>query len=541
MSSFSYENHPDWDWAVKVFNTLRPLIGRAKYNLTIRRQYCGELGISETTFYEYLSKLKENPVPSAVLSMKRGPKKGRYRTTELQELMMSRVIKEHYLTRQKKSGAECYRELIKECVENDVEVPSLSTLSRRIQRLPRKVKDKGRIGASRARKENSPATSHFITERPMQCIQINHTTGVIQLVDSEYRDIIGRPVITFSIDLYTRICPGFNIDLFGPNSENVAKTITHICFDKVEESKLYGCEKEYPFMGVPEEFNLDNAGEFKSNALKRGTAEHGMALINRIPDTPHLGGNIERFLGTINRKTELIPGTTFANIKERGDYDSEKHAIMTLSEYKAFIYKVVCDTYHHTPHKGLNGLTPFQKYQQALDEGFIPRKPAKPKDEFWVDFSDHIPRSVRREGIEYERVFYWSPDIQAWYDQGVKSVIVIPSRTDISKIQVIGPDKKLYEVFSKDHRLPNLTRSEYRQYRKKIAIESRMGSLSNAEIARRVSAEHEMVQNAKRLTKRTRKANEQRRLNKMKAEKKSFNEIPSGEEFNVSKFLRDNE
>ncbi len=248
----------------------------------------------------------------------------------------------------------------------------------------------------------------------MQYLQIDHTVGVIILVDSHTRKVLGRPIITFAMDVYTRVCTGFNIDLFGPNTENVAKTVTHICFDKEEERKAYSCEKEWPYLGVPECLHLDNAKEFRSSHLRRGAAEHGIKLNFRPPGQPNYGGHIERFIGTINRKTEQIPGTTFANIKEKGGYDSEKHAAMTLSEYKMFMFKFVCDTYHHTPHAGLQGLTPAQKFQQAIDDGFIPRKPVKPTQEFWADFCIHKSRKVRREGIEYERIFYWSPDVQSW-------------------------------------------------------------------------------------------------------------------------------
>lgn len=542
-TTYDYEEHPKWEWAVNIFNVLRPLIGKRRIAHDVRRFYCSELGIGETALYSYLKILLENPFPSALLPKTKGPKKGSSRTSVSKEKIMDKVIKEHFLTRQKKSVAACYNIVIAECHEAGIEdPPSRSTFGRRVKRLSNKIRWQKRKGRSFMLSENAPATTHFTAERPMQRVQSDHTVAVISLVDSQWREVIGRPIISFAIDHFTRICTGFHVDLFGPNAENTANVLTHASYDRNKEAAEYNCEKEWPCLGIPETFHLDNGADFKSNAIRRGAAEHGIKLDYRPPGTPNYGGHIERFIGSINRHTELLPGTTFANIKERGDYNSEKHAVMTLMEYREYLFKFICDTYHHTPHKGLDGLTPFQKYKQAVDDGFIPRHPGKPETEFWTDFIDHIPRSVRREGIEFERVFYWSSDIQAWYDQGLKSILVVPSRTDISRIQVIGPDKKLYTVFSKDHRLPNLTRSEYKKYRQKIALESRMGSLSNAEIARRVSAEHRMVQSAKQRTKTTRKTNEQRHLNTSKPdiERPATNQTPN-DDFDVSKFLNGEE
>lgn len=538
-TTFDYEQHPKWEWAVNTFNTLRPLIGKSRIASDVRRFYCSELEIEETTLYKYLKILRENPFPSALLPKTKGPKKGSIRTAASKEKIMARVIEKYFLTRQKRSLASCHKIVIAECQEAGIdEPPSLSTFGRRVKRVSNKVRWRKRKGQSFMNRDNAPATTHFTADHPMQRVQMNHTTAVVSLVDSEHRETIGRPIISFAIDHYTRICTGLHVDLFGPNAENTANVITHASYDRNDEAKDFSCEKEWPYLGLPETFHLDNGADFKSNAIRRGAAEHGIELDYRPPGTPNYGGHIERFIGSINRHTELLPGTTFANIRERGDYNSEKHAVMTLTEYYEYLFKFICDTYHHTPHKGLDGLTPFQKYQQALDDGFIPRRPAKPKNEFWTDFIDHIPRAVRREGIEFERIFYWSPDIQAWYDQGLESILVVPSRTDISRIQVIGPDKKLYTVFSKDHRLPSLTRSEYRKYRKKIALESRMGSLTNAEIARRVRDEHSMVQNATKRTKSAKKANEQRRLNSAKTDShKPSNVERPDEDFDVSSFL----
>lgn len=69
-----------------------------------------------------------------------------------------------------------------------------------------------------------------------------------------------------------------------------------------------------------------------------------------------------------------------------------------------------------------------------------------------------------------------------------------------------------------------------------------MGSLSNAEIARRVRDEHNMVQSAKQRTKSVKKANEHRHLNNSNSNNKrpETGEGPD-DDFDVSKFLNGGE
>ena len=47
----------------------------------------------------------------------------------------------------------------------------------------------------------------------------------------------------------------------------------------------------WPMHGKPHVVYLDNAPEFKSEALKRGCEQHGIKLDYRPPKQPHFGGH----------------------------------------------------------------------------------------------------------------------------------------------------------------------------------------------------------------------------------------------------------
>ena len=89
--------------------------------------------------------------------------------------------------------------------------------------------------------------------------------------------------------------------------------------------------------GLPRVIHVDNAKEFHSEALLRGCQEYGIAIEHRGPGRPHLGGHIERLIGTIMGAVHLLPGTTFSNVTEKESYDSEGRAVLTLPELERWL------------------------------------------------------------------------------------------------------------------------------------------------------------------------------------------------------------
>ena len=50
-----------------------------------------------------------------------------------------------------------------------------------------------------------------------------------------------------------------------------------------------------------------------------------------------MGAHIERLLGTLLRGLHELPGATFSNPGERGNYDSQARAVMTLGELERWL------------------------------------------------------------------------------------------------------------------------------------------------------------------------------------------------------------
>lgn len=502
-----YDKYPLWPFAVRLANALRPLLAMDRVPNEIRKEICREFQFCESTYYNYLEKFRDRPVPSAPLPKKPGPDEGYTRLPEYNEQLLLRLIDKEYLNRQNLSIKAAHRRIIAHFEEQNLKAPSYELMWRRIQKLKRSEKLTKRRGHKEANSKNAPATQHYRANRPMEVVQFDHTLADIILVDSLNGEELGRPVITVGVDLYTRMVVGIHLDFFGPSVENVAEALVNTCFDKQPFLDRHGVEGTWHTLGLPEGFHSDLGKDFRAKSIAFGLAEHGIANLHRARGQTHHGGHVERIIGTLMKKVHELPGTTFSNIIQKGNYDSVGKAALTLTQFENLLVNHIVNFYHKTIHSEL-GIPPLEKYRRALKDGFQPRLPVKNIDDFRIDFLRRFPKKVRREGLEHERIFYWGEIVKSWYDNNVSKVQIIPFQHDITKILAIGPDGENHTVYSKDLRLPKISRAEYRRYRRILNAKNAHYKMTNAEIARQVCLEHNIVLNAKKTTRLARRSRE---------------------------------
>src|SRR5260370_17842915 len=73
--------------------------------------------------------------------------------------------------------------------------------------------------------------------------------------------------------------------------------LAHMATDKRARLERLGVTASWPMSGKPAGLFLDNAAEFKSEALRRGCEQHGIRLRYRPPGQPHYGGALDRRIG----------------------------------------------------------------------------------------------------------------------------------------------------------------------------------------------------------------------------------------------------
>jgi len=61
----------------------------------------------------------------------------------------------------------------------------------------------------------------------------------------------------------------------------------------------------------------------------------------------------------------LLPGTTFSNTSEKGSYDWQGRAVLTLPEWERWLARQIAGVYHLTVHSAL-GKTPWETSREGV-------------------------------------------------------------------------------------------------------------------------------------------------------------------------------
>jgi putative transposase len=220
--------------------------------------------------------------------------------------------------------------------------------------------------------------------------------------------------------------------------------------------------------GKPRRLGVDNGPEFHSQAFERGCAQHGIAIEWRPPGQPHFGGIVERVIGTLMGLVHGLPGTTFSNVGQRGTYDSDKAACLTLEELERWLAVAIAKYYHLRPHAGLDGQLPLRRWHDgvvafAAEGGAIP-VPRDPRA-YLVDFLPLLRRSLQRNGIRIDHLTYFSPALRTWITARDRPdpLLVRRDPRDLSRVFVLDPkDGGYLEVPTRDLSRPAISLWEHR-------------------------------------------------------------------------------
>lgn len=253
--------------------------------------------------------------------------KGKGRLPEPVEHIIRELLQKRFLTRQKRSLAAFHREVARACKLQNLRTPARNTIALRIASLDPVKTIRSREGPEVSRDLQGVGGVAPAVTVPLEQVQIDHTVVDLIVVDERDRQPIGGPYLTIAIDVFTRCVPGMVVTLEAPSAVSVGLCLAHVVCDKRPWLERLSVEMDWSMSGKPRLLYLDNATEFKSEALLRGCEQHGIQLDYRPPRKPHYGGIVERIIGTAMQVIhDDLPGTTFSNPGQRGDYDSEKMA-----------------------------------------------------------------------------------------------------------------------------------------------------------------------------------------------------------------------
>lgn len=475
-SELSTITESQWEEARRCAAVIQRLAREGRRTEADAARAAAELGCSQSRVYALLSRYLTDPRLTSLLPRRPGPLRGSSLLSPEVERLIQEAIETVYLTRQRAKIVDLASEIRRRCQAMGLPAPSRKAITARLNRRPRSQLVQRREGRKAARDRFAPATGSLQAPWPLGLVQIDHTLVDIIVVDQLSRAPIQRPWLTLAVDVCSRCVPGFYLSLEPPSATSVAMCIAHAALPKETWLAGIGVEQSWPIYGIPERLHLDNAREFRSEALRRGCEQYGISIDYRPVATPHYGGHIERLIGTMMGKVHLLPGTTFSDIRVKGDLDPEKCAAMTLDELQRWLAHAIAGEYHNNVHGALN-MPPLAAWKQGiLGNSHAPGRgePVTVTDarRFLIDFLPLERRLIRRDGVSLHSIHYWSDVLRAWIGESRKMIVRYDPR-DLSRIYLLAPDGRYYDLTYRDLRRPPISLWEHDLALKRLRQEGR--------------------------------------------------------------------
>jgi putative transposase len=518
----------DWEEANRRYTLIKSLLKTPRCTREMVEEQARAGGVHLGTIYRWIKAFRCTETVSALLPNKRGFKEGKIRLSQEVEAIVQATIEDFYLHKQKRSVSKTCEEVETRCRNTGLAAPHVNTIRNRIAARSEKERIARRQGRKMARETFDPTRDNFPgADFPLSYVQIDHTLLDIMVVDEESRRSIGRPWFTAVIDVFSRMLCGFYISLDSPGAIATGLAIAHSILPKDKWLSQHNIGTPWLVWGFPRTIHADNAKEFRGEMLSRACQEYGIDTNFRLVATPHYGGHIERFMGIVATEIHALPGTTFSNPRDKGDYDSEAQAVFTLKELETWLTTFFVEVYHQRKHSAL-GMSPVEKYKQGVfgtkdQPGTGIPKIVTDETRLRLDFMPYFERSIQRYGVRIDKIDYYHdvlrPFIKAIDTSDTKNrrIRMFTFRRDprdISRVYFYNPVLERYSVIpyrTLSH--PATSIWEYRAAIRQLESEGRRNIDEDAIFAA-IKKMRKLQDNATKETKLIRRSKERRRIHR---------------------------
>ena len=141
--------------------------------------------------------------------------------------------------------------------------------------------------------------------------------------------------------------------------------------------------------GVPKRLHVDNGAAYRSQHLSLVCAKLGVTLIHARPYQPAGKGKQERWFRTV--RMQLLPTLSAADLK-------------SLDALNRRLWAWIEGEYHHSPHRGLDGMTPLDRWAMASGEVRLSGPEGDLDELFLFEEKRRVQkdRTVSLRGVVYE-------------------------------------------------------------------------------------------------------------------------------------------
>lgn len=371
-----------------------------------------------------------------------------------------------YLSRLQPTKAQIYRDLLGKVRRlndlikrrNDrqgtsiklIEKPSRGTLDRAIGKLGMFNVLAARQGPDYAKRKLAIVLGGLDVTRPLERVELDEWQVPLQLIlenagmwaklspAARKKAIKSRLWVSTAIDCATRIVLAARL-IRTPTGLAAVETLNAAVNDKSIAAAAAGCEYPWNQLGTPESISTDTGSAYVKYEFRAAAADLGTTAMLMPAGHPYLRGTQERLYKTFeDQLLSYISGRTFGNVVAKGDYDAEGNAVLDTEEFGRALVRFIVDVYHLTPHSGLGGMTPLQKWID-LRKRYRVLPPPDPDTNRHI-FGTPLNRRIGNRGIRILGLHYQSERLQRLRDEvHQKQVLVRIDPRNLGFISVRAP------------------------------------------------------------------------------------------------------
>lgn len=173
--------------------------------------------------------------------------------------------------------------------------------------------------------------------------------------------------------------------------DDATRVVPHAAFALAESTAAFLPELKQAIQrrGIPKRLYVDNGSAYRSKHLSLVCAKLGVTLIHARPYQPAGKGKVERWFRTV--RMQLLPTLATTDLA-------------SLEALNRRLWGWVEGEYHSSPHRGLDGQTPLDRWAQVAHDVQLPGPECDLEDLFLFEQKRRVQkdRTVSLNGIVYE-------------------------------------------------------------------------------------------------------------------------------------------
>ena len=340
---------------------------------------------------------------------------------------------------------------------------------------------------------------------PGDMVEIDACEADVSLVSAfDKNKTIGRPVVYFMIDVYSRIILAVSVAFDNNSVLGVTNLFLNLSDDKQEYCKKYGMgfdnPKIWPSNIIPRRIRLDRGSEFKSGEFDRICNELGIEKQIVPGASGSLKGIVEQSFHQMHVKQNMHL-ENYGLIKKRYDSNHHQEATLTIEEYNKMVINFVLthnqeynEKYPSTKEMIEKGIRPIPVllWEYGIEKYGAPR-PITSKKQYLYNLMTPVKAKINRRGITYKGLYYLPENDEVlareMFKAGTKkqSFEVRMDMRDISFVYYLRDGKllsaPLNEKMTGNGELKGMTMKQWEDYRKTKAQMDAEGRIYNQELA----------------------------------------------------------